>query len=60
MLTPMIFVFTLAFLALSFVLIGAIVGLMTMADVLLRRFSHKRLTSMDLSRPYGELSAISL
>jgi hypothetical protein len=59
MLTPIIFIFTLAFLVLSFVLIGAIVGLMTMADALLRRFSHKRLTSMNLSMPYGELSAIS-
>ncbi len=60
MMTPMIFVFTLAFLVLSFVLIGAIVGLMTMADALLRRFSHNRLASLNLSMPYGELPAISL
>jgi hypothetical protein len=60
MLTPMIFVFTLTFLVLSFVLIGAMVGLMSMADALLRRVSHKRFANMNLSRRYHELSAISL
>jgi hypothetical protein len=60
MLTPMIVLLTLASLVLSFVLIGAIVGLLKIADHFLRYHAHKRLVKNPLSHPHAELSAFSL
>jgi hypothetical protein len=59
MLTSLTILLTVAFLLLSLALVAAIVGLMTVADTLLRHFSHRQITSHMMSTPYADLSGLS-
>lgn len=59
MLTSLTLLLTVAFVLVALALVGAIVGLMTVADALFRYFSHKQVTSHMISTPYADLSGLS-
>lgn len=60
MLTSLTILLTLSLLIVSLALVGAIVALMTVADALLRHFSHRQVTSAMMSTPYADVSGWSL
>jgi hypothetical protein len=59
MLTSLTIFIAIAFFLVALILVGAIVGLMTLADRLLRYFSDKQISSCTMSIPYADLSGLS-